>query len=130
MCEFQLKIPSPAGIVKKLQDLAINKKGYMDLQDVGFEESGTFFYGATLQKKPTLTLPCSWSTADPSTFLIRGNNYLKDQQKVIHCNVFVFFLIFKCRSTHMINDVGTSQMIGEGKRHIDANDWSGLDKFG
>ncbi|KAL1212560.1 Protein ENHANCED DISEASE RESISTANCE 2-like [Cardamine amara subsp. amara] len=79
----QLKIPSPAGIVKKLQDLAINKKGYMDLQDVGFEETrSTFFYGATLQKDPTLTLPCSWSTADPSTFLIRGKNYLKDQQKV------------------------------------------------
>ncbi|KAG7628520.1 putative pleckstrin domain, START domain, protein ENHANCED DISEASE RESISTANCE 2 [Arabidopsis thaliana] len=78
----QLKIPTPAGIVKKLQDLAINKKGYMDLQEVGLEENNTFFYGATLQKDPSLTLPCSWSTADPSTFLIRGNNYLKDQQKV------------------------------------------------
>ncbi|CAN8279344.1 unnamed protein product [Cochlearia groenlandica] len=79
----QLKIPSPAGIVKKLQDLAINKKGYMDLQEAGMDhENNTFFYGATLQKDPNLALPCTWSTADPSTFLIRGNNYLKDQQKV------------------------------------------------
>lgn len=78
----QLKIPSPAGIVKKLQDLAINKKGYMDLQEVGMGENNTFFYGATLQKDPNLTLPCSWATADPSTFLIRGDNYLKDHQKV------------------------------------------------
>ncbi|KAL0756072.1 hypothetical protein Bca101_093740 [Brassica carinata] len=78
----QLKIPSPAGIVKKLQDLAINKKGYMDLQEVGMDEKTTFFYGATLQKDPNLTLPCSWATADPSTFLIRGDNYLQDQQKV------------------------------------------------
>lgn len=86
---FQLKIPTPAGIVKKLQDLAINKKGYMDLQEVGLEENNTFFYGATLQKDPSLTLPCSWATADPSTFLIRGDNYLKDQQKVIHLFMFV-----------------------------------------
>ncbi|KAJ4895836.1 Pleckstrin homology (PH) and lipid-binding START domains-containing protein [Raphanus sativus] len=78
----QLKIPSPAGFVKKLQDLAINKKGYMDLQEAGMDENTTFFYGATLQKDPNLTLPCSWATADPSTFLIRGENYLQDQQKV------------------------------------------------
>ncbi|CAN8254560.1 unnamed protein product [Cochlearia groenlandica] len=78
----QLKRPSPAGIVKKLQDLAINKKGYMDLQDVGMGENNTFFYGGTLQKDPNFTLPCSWASADPSTFLIRGDNYLNDQQKV------------------------------------------------
>ncbi|KAJ0255357.1 hypothetical protein HA466_0101190 [Hirschfeldia incana] len=78
----QLKIPSPAGIVKKLQDLANNKKGYMDLQEVGMDDKSTFFYGATLQKDPNLTMPCSWATADPSTFLIRGENYLKDRQKV------------------------------------------------
>lgn len=75
---------SPAGIVKKLQDLANNKKGYMDLQDLGMDEKSTFFYGATLQKDPNLTQPCSWAIADPSTFLIRGNNYLEDHQKVIH----------------------------------------------
>lgn len=56
----------------------------MDLQEVGMDEKTTFFYGATLQKDPNLTLPCSWATADPSTFLIRGENYLQDQQKVIH----------------------------------------------
>ncbi|KAG2324995.1 hypothetical protein Bca4012_039485 [Brassica carinata] len=78
----QLKIPTAAGIVKKLQDLANNKKGYMDLQEVGMDDKSTFFYGATLQKDPNLTLPCSWATADPSTFLIRGENYLKDRQKV------------------------------------------------
>ncbi|CAH8323856.1 unnamed protein product [Eruca vesicaria subsp. sativa] len=78
----QIKLPSPAGIVKKLQDLANHKKGYMDLQEVGMDDKTTFFYGATLQKDPNLTMPCSWATADPSTFLIRGENYLKDRQKV------------------------------------------------
>ncbi|KAG2325736.1 hypothetical protein Bca52824_008464 [Brassica carinata] len=78
----QLKLPSPSGIVKKLQDLANNKKGYMDLQEVGMDVNSTFIYGATLQQDPNLTMPCSWSIADPSTFLIRGDNYLNDQQKV------------------------------------------------
>ena len=81
---FQLKLPSPSGIVKKLQDLANNKKGYMDLQEVGMDVNSTFIYGATLQQDPNLTMPCSWSIADPSTFLIRGDNYLNDQQKVIN----------------------------------------------
>ena len=84
VCVFQLKLPSPSGIVKKLQDLANNKKGYMDLQEVGMDVNSTFIYGATLQQDPNLTMPCSWSIADPSTFLIRGDNYLNDQQKVIN----------------------------------------------
>ncbi|XP_019099859.1 PREDICTED: protein ENHANCED DISEASE RESISTANCE 2-like isoform X2 [Camelina sativa] len=51
-------------------------------QEVGLEENNTFFYGATLHKDSSLTLPCSWSTADASTFLIRGDSYLEDRQKV------------------------------------------------
>lgn len=50
---------------------------------MGIDENSTFFYGATLQKDPNLTQPCSWAIADPSTFLIRGDSYLKDHQKVI-----------------------------------------------
>ncbi|XP_010555822.1 PREDICTED: protein ENHANCED DISEASE RESISTANCE 2-like [Tarenaya hassleriana] len=77
----QLKLPSAAGLVKKLQDLAVQKKGYVDLQEVAMEENVTYLYGATLQKDPSFSAPCSWATADPSTFLIRGSNYLKDHQK-------------------------------------------------
>lgn len=65
----------------------------MDLQEVGMDDKSTFFYGATLQKDPKFTMPCSWATADPSTFLIRGENYLKDRQKVTlfsrYTNMFV-----------------------------------------
>ncbi|KAJ6772982.1 ENHANCED DISEASE RESISTANCE-RELATED [Salix koriyanagi] len=52
----QHRLSSAAVFVKKLHDLAVQKKGYMDLQD--------------------------WATGEPSTFLIRGENYLKDNQKI------------------------------------------------
>ncbi|RHN81488.1 putative protein ENHANCED DISEASE RESISTANCE 2, PH domain, START [Medicago truncatula] len=75
--------PSPAGsFVKKLQELAVHKKGYMDLQEVAKEESASCSYGNTLQKDPNCTLPCSWAPSDPSLFLVRGETYLQDHQKV------------------------------------------------
>ena len=61
---------------------AVQKKGYMDLQELAREDSISCSYGATLQKDPSCTLPCSWTTADPSSFLVRGENYLQDRQKV------------------------------------------------
>ncbi|EOY18665.1 Pleckstrin (PH) and lipid-binding START domains-containing protein [Theobroma cacao] len=78
----QPKLTSAAGLVRKLHDLAIQKKGYMDLQEVAREDSIMCSYGTSLQKDPTCTLPCSWSAGDPSAFLIRGKNYLKDHQKI------------------------------------------------
>lgn len=54
----------------------------MDLQEMVREESISCPYGSTLPKDPTCTLPCSLTEADPSTFLIRGENYLEDHQKV------------------------------------------------
>ena len=66
-----------------LPNAAAHKKGYMDLQEVAREDSISCFYGATLQKDPTCALPCSWAEGDPSLFLIRGQNYLQDRQKVI-----------------------------------------------
>ncbi|XVF83200.1 hypothetical protein PTKIN_Ptkin16aG0114900 [Pterospermum kingtungense] len=75
-------LTSAAGFVRKLHDLAIQKKGYMDLQEAAREDSKAYTYGTSLQKDPTCTLPCSWSAGDPSAFLIRGKNYLKDRQKI------------------------------------------------
>ncbi|CAN1258078.1 Protein ENHANCED DISEASE RESISTANCE 2-like [Linum perenne] len=72
---------SAAGLVKKLHDLAVHKKGYADLQDTS-EENSFCSYGSTLQKDPNGSHTCSWSSADPSTFLIRGETYLKDSHKV------------------------------------------------
>lgn len=69
---------------------AVQKKGYMDLQEVAREDSIMCSYGTSLQKDPTCTLPCSWSAGDPSAFLIRGKNYLKDHQKVFICFSFAF----------------------------------------
>ena len=54
----------------------------MDLQEMAMEDSIPCCYGSTLPKDPTCTLPCSWTTTDPSTFLIRGKSYLEDRQKV------------------------------------------------
>lgn len=80
----QPKLPSAAGLAKKLHDLATQKKGYTDLQEATREENAiaTCSYGSTLQKDPACELPCSWTTGDPSAYLIRGANYLKDHQKV------------------------------------------------
>ncbi|OVA10121.1 Pleckstrin homology domain [Macleaya cordata] len=76
------KLSSAANFVKKLHDLAVQKKGYMDLHDLAREDSVSCCYGTTLPKDTSCNLPCSWTTADPSTFLIRGPHYLKDHQKV------------------------------------------------
>ncbi|XP_057485475.1 protein ENHANCED DISEASE RESISTANCE 2-like isoform X2 [Actinidia eriantha] len=78
----QPRISTASGFVRKLHDLAVQKKvGYMDLQEVAWEENVSCCYGATLAKDPGCKLPCSWTTADPSTFLIRGESYLQDHQK-------------------------------------------------
>ncbi|XP_073267325.1 protein ENHANCED DISEASE RESISTANCE 2 isoform X2 [Populus alba] len=77
----QPKLSTAAGFVKKLHELAVQKRGYMDLQEMVREDSISCCYGTTLLKDPTFTLPSSWATADPSSFLIRGKNYLEDQKK-------------------------------------------------
>jgi hypothetical protein len=75
--------------VKKLHDLAVQKRGYVDLHERAKEESSPHAtcnppccYGTTLPTDPSCDLPCSWTTTDPSTFLIRGKTYLDDQKKV------------------------------------------------
>lgn len=62
--------------------VAVQKRGYVDLQEMVREESISCSYGTTLPKDPTCTLLSSWAMADPSSFLIRGENYLEDQKKV------------------------------------------------
>ncbi|KAK9280269.1 hypothetical protein L1049_013957 [Liquidambar formosana] len=76
------KLSTAAVFVKKLHDIAVQKRGYMDLQEMTREDSISCCYGTTLLKDPTCTFPCSWTAADPSTFLIRGENYLEDHQKI------------------------------------------------
>jgi len=82
MNKYQTKLPSAASLVKKLHDFAVQKKGYMDLQDLAREYGARCSYGATLQKDPSCSLPCSWAAADPSSFLIRGESYLQDHKKI------------------------------------------------
>ena len=72
---------SASNLVKKLHNLAAQKKGYVDLQEMSREESILHSYGSTLPKDSTFNMPCSWATTDPSSFLIRGVNYLRDHQK-------------------------------------------------
>ncbi|KAK7402119.1 hypothetical protein VNO78_14134 [Psophocarpus tetragonolobus] len=76
------KLSTAANFVKRLHDLAVQKRGYVDLQEMVREENITCSYGSTLPQDPTCTLLCSLTEADPSTFLIRGENYLEDRQKV------------------------------------------------
>ncbi|KAI5648652.1 hypothetical protein M9H77_34657 [Catharanthus roseus] len=76
------KLSSAANFVKKLHDLAVQKKGYVDLQEIAWEDNVLNCYGATLPKDPSHNMPCSWAPGDPSSFLIRGSNYLEDHQKI------------------------------------------------
>ncbi|KAK7315502.1 hypothetical protein VNO77_34052 [Canavalia gladiata] len=77
------KMPSSAaGLVKKLHDLAVQKKGYIDLQGIAKKNSDSCPFGNTLPKDPSCTSPCSWASSDPSLFLIRGKTYLRNQNKV------------------------------------------------
>lgn len=78
----QPKLSTAAGLVKRLHDLAVQKRGYVDLQEMAREDCIPCCYGTTLPKDPTCTLACSWTQADPSAFLIRGENYLEDHKKV------------------------------------------------
>lgn len=56
----------------------------MDLQEAAMEESTSCSYGATLQKDSSCASPCTWAASDPSLFLVRGENYLQDHQKVFY----------------------------------------------
>ncbi|GLU11822.1 hypothetical protein SLE2022_285420 [Rubroshorea leprosula] len=76
------RLSTAAVFVKKLHDLAVQKRGYVDLQEMTREDGVSFCYGNTLPKDPTCSLPCSWTTTDPATFLIRGKSYLEDRKKV------------------------------------------------
>lgn len=68
--------------IKKLHDLAVQRRGYIDLQEASMGDQGHFSYGSTLQKDPTCNIACSWASGDPSTYLIRGETYLQDRQKI------------------------------------------------
>ncbi|XP_041997049.1 protein ENHANCED DISEASE RESISTANCE 2-like isoform X2 [Salvia splendens] len=79
---FQPKLSSTANFVKRLQDLAVPKKGYTGLQSVSWGESLSCSYGTTLPRDANLKTPCSCAEADPTSFLIRGKTYLHDQKKI------------------------------------------------
>ncbi|XP_022133494.1 protein ENHANCED DISEASE RESISTANCE 2-like isoform X2 [Momordica charantia] len=78
----QTKLSTAAVFVKKLHDLAVQKKGYAEIPELAREEPVLSSYGSTLPKDTNCSSPCSWATSDPSLFLIRGQNYLKDNQKI------------------------------------------------
>ncbi|CAN6479366.1 unnamed protein product [Victoria cruziana] len=76
------KLTTAVVFVKKLQHLAVQRKIRRDLRGVTIEEGSSWSYGSTLPQDPTCSTPCSWTIPDPSTFLIRGKNYLQDWKKV------------------------------------------------
>lgn len=61
---------------------AVQKSGYADFEEAHTGDSMSCNYGTTLPEDPNCSVVCSWATADPSTFLIRGESYLHDHQKV------------------------------------------------
>ncbi|KAF8723103.1 hypothetical protein HU200_022256 [Digitaria exilis] len=76
------KLSTAAVFVKRLHDLAVQKRGYVDLQGAADADNGPCCYGYTLPKDSSYTLPSTWAMTDPTTFLIRGETYLHDRQKI------------------------------------------------
>lgn len=79
----------------ELYHMAVQKKGYTELQETLQADSISWSYGSSLQKDTSCTVPCSWSTADPSAFLIRGENYLKDNRKVFFDSSYQCYVPYK-----------------------------------
>ncbi|KAG0493792.1 hypothetical protein HPP92_004786 [Vanilla planifolia] len=75
-------LSTAAVLVKKIQDLSAQRRGYVDLQNASMDSTELYNYGTTLLNDPSCAIKCSWTVADPSTFLIRGKSYLKDHQKI------------------------------------------------
>ncbi|KAI0493461.1 hypothetical protein KFK09_023578 [Dendrobium nobile] len=75
-------LSTAAVLVKKLQDLSGQRKGYFDLKEASINGTELYSYGTTLPSDSTCTTNCSWTTADPSTFLVRSESYLKDHKKI------------------------------------------------
>ena len=67
--------------MKKLHALSAQKKGYVELQHIDRTDTISLSYGSTLLRDMTHNTPCTWSSSDPCLFLVRGENYLKDNQK-------------------------------------------------
>ncbi|EPS61698.1 hypothetical protein M569_13096, partial [Genlisea aurea] len=77
------KLSTATGFVKRLHDLAIQKKGYVDLHEMARGDlSSSSRCGYTLPKDPAFNVLCSWAAADTSSFLIRGTTYLNDRKKI------------------------------------------------
>ncbi|KAG8091990.1 hypothetical protein GUJ93_ZPchr0012g20487 [Zizania palustris] len=76
------KLSSAAVFVRKLHDLAVQKRGYVDLQGAADFDNGPCCYGYTLPKDSSCAMPSTWAMTDPATFLIRGESYLLDRQKI------------------------------------------------
>ncbi|XP_076912469.1 protein ENHANCED DISEASE RESISTANCE 2-like [Bidens hawaiensis] len=70
----QPTLSTAATFVKKLHNLASQKSADSD-------SSNKPCYGSTLVKDLRCNMPCTWAASDPSLFLVRGANYLKDNQK-------------------------------------------------
>ncbi|EER91476.2 hypothetical protein BDA96_01G231400 [Sorghum bicolor] len=76
------KLSTAAVFVKRLHDLAVQKRGYVDLQGAADADNGPCCYGYTLPKDSSYAVPSTWAMTDPTTFLIRGETYLHDRLKI------------------------------------------------
>ncbi|KAK4721484.1 hypothetical protein R3W88_011717 [Solanum pinnatisectum] len=70
----------PTNIVKKLHDLT---SYYMDLQEMARgSRVCVILQWNNSSKDQSFGMPYNWAAADPSSFLIRADSYLADQEKV------------------------------------------------
>ncbi|KAH7662663.1 Bet v1-like protein [Dioscorea alata] len=75
-------LPTTAVFVHRLQDLTVERSNSIDSLDTRIGNMVTCRYGTTLPNDSSCASPCTWATADPSSFLIRGQTYLQNNQKV------------------------------------------------
>ncbi|KAL5224761.1 hypothetical protein ABZP36_011400 [Zizania latifolia] len=65
-----------------VSSIIVQKRGYVDLQGAADFDNRPCCYGYTLPKDSSCTMPSTWAMTDPATFLIRGESYLLDRQKI------------------------------------------------
>ncbi|CAL9076159.1 unnamed protein product, partial [Musa textilis] len=86
--QCQGELSTTAVFIEKQHDVSVQKSGYADFEEADTGDSMSCNYGTTLPKDPNCSVVCSWAMADPSTFLIRGESYLHDHQKIFFFHYF------------------------------------------
>ncbi|KAJ0970491.1 hypothetical protein J5N97_023368 [Dioscorea zingiberensis] len=82
-------LSTTAVFVHRLHDITVQNSDIIDSQAPRTGDMVTCSFGTTLPKDSSCASPSTWASADPSSFLIRGQTYLQDHQKMKATNTLL-----------------------------------------